>query len=338
MLEIPRALAPDGAIDASARGECSFHLIGQDYLSGNSVIKASFHPMSNTHVVVLIKGSLLLIDISTPNGETQFIPLGVSHHFVSFCFGPSIDWMMFTIFLISNKKSEKAEIYCLCPVIPKDVLVPKNSVRDLWAWIDEQVMFRDDRGDRDDGTGMNSELNVQNVKQYVTTAFGPRNLLEKDEINSSSSNSYVRAGEYMNSGGLRIEMEGLLSAVPSLQGPFLMADQERKQSVRKHEKYDKYDNYDGNDGNEKDNKNAVKASRSPTDICVPVVRGEGAPLLVVSYDNGDVDFFIVGSEVGGRFSATHYLRKTFFLLCISFMKFHFISCIYFLLLQFQTLI
>jgi hypothetical protein len=67
--------------------------------------------------------------------DTQFFPLGIEANFVSYTFGSDLDWMKFSILLLSDKKSENVSVYCLCPVIPKGLLVGKNCVRDLWAWI-----------------------------------------------------------------------------------------------------------------------------------------------------------------------------------------------------------
>ena len=290
ILEIPRILAPDGAIDISLGGQCIFSLIGQDYLSSsNDIIKASFHPMSNVHVVVLMRGSLLLMDISHPNNnDTQFYPLGINNHFTSYCFGPSVDWMKFTIFLLSNKKSEKAEIFYLCPIIPKGISVPKDCVRDLWAWIDERIIFEENNNDEvDDDLGNQNEEYLENARQYITAAFGPRNELEKEENNFGGgyyrNKSYIIAGEYytVHNSSLYIEIEALMSSIPSLQGP-LYTKNTRKIS----------NEYDNREKTEYERKN------TPTDICVPNIRGaSGAPILVVSYNNGDIDFFVIGNEV-----------------------------------------
>ena len=294
-MEIPRILAPDGAIDVSSRGQCIFSLIGQDYLSSsNDIIKASFHPMSNVHVVVLMKRSLLLMDISHPsNNDTQFYPLGINNHFISYCFGPSVDWMKFSIFLLSNKKSEEAEIFYLCPVIPKGVSVPKDCVRDLWAWIDEQIVFEDNDDDEvDDNINNQNEEYLENARQYVTAAFGPRDELEKEENNlggggNHRDKSYITAGEYytVHRSSLYIEIEALLSSVPSLQGPLYTRNENKMNRDYKIDKRNEFEE-------EQYRKNI------PSDICIPKIRGEsGAPILVVSYDNGDIDFFIVGNEV-----------------------------------------
>jgi hypothetical protein len=45
--------------------------------------------------------------------------LGIEANFVSYCFGSDIDWMKFSILLLSDKKSENVSVYCLCPVIPR---------------------------------------------------------------------------------------------------------------------------------------------------------------------------------------------------------------------------
>jgi hypothetical protein len=249
-----------------------FYLIGQDYMSSSSrIIKASFHPMGSSHVVILMNGSLILIDISNPNGDTEFYPLGIKDHFVSYCFGPSIDWMKFSIFLLSDKKSDKAEVFCLCPVIPKDISVPKSSVRDLWAWIDEQVVFREEHN-------TSGEVYLERVRQYLTAAFGPRNILEKEDKIGKSASSFV-----LSRGSLYTETEALLFAAPSLQGPFSIAECGTENK---------------NNWEVIPNKNDEKVKRKACDICTPRTRGEGAPLIAVSFDNGDVDFLVLGCEVG----------------------------------------
>lgn len=238
--------------------------------SSSSIVKASFHPMGSSHVVILTNGSLLLIDISNPNGDTEYYPLGIKDHFVSYCFGPSIDWMKFSIFLLSDKKWDKAEVFCLCPVIPKDISVPKSSVRDLWAWIDEQVVLREERNS-------SGGFYLERVRQYVTAAFGPRSLLEKEDSIGKAASSYV-----LSRGSSYAESEALLFAAPSLQGPFTISEcgGENKSNWEI-----------------LSNKNDEKARRKACDICTPRTRGEGAPLIVVSFDNGDVDFLVMGCEV-----------------------------------------
>lgn len=271
----------------SSSRKCMFSLIGEDYLVSQSIIKASFHPMSSTHVVLLIKGSLLLIDISSASGDTQYYSLGIKDHFVSYCFGPSIDWMKFSVFLVSDKKSESAEVFCLCPVIPREILVPKSSIRDLWAWVDEQVIFQEEQNS-------SGKLYLSHTKQYLQAAFGPREAVEGDDGKGRNPlSSFVRVGEYaLNSGSMYVELDGLLTEPPSLQGPFSMSGNRRDSELNKQ-------TVSLSSGNQKGLK------RTACDICTPCIRGEGAPLMAVTYDNGDVDLLLIRGEVFQHSTSLH---------------------------------
>lgn len=278
----------------SSSRKCLFSLIGEDYLVSTSIIKASFHPMSSNHVVLLIKGSLLLIDVSSFSGDTQYFSLGIKDRFVSYCFGPSIDWMKFSIFLVSDKKSESAEVFCLCPVIPREILVPKSSIRDLWAWVDEQVVFQEEQNSC-------GEHYLSRTKQYLQAAFGPRKSVEGDDDKGKNPlSSFVRVGEYaLNSGSMYVELDGILSAPPSLQGPFCMAvnraeNEQNSLAVSRSSSHH-------------------KLTRTACDISTPRIRGEGAPLIAVTYDNGDVDFMLIRGEVFHHFLVYHnfYLRNVY---------------------------
>lgn len=242
--------------------------------------------MSSGHVVMLVKRYLLLIDISNSNGDVQVFPLGVKDNFVSYCFGPSIDWMKFSIFLLSDRKCENAEVFCLCPLIPRDIPILKSSVRDLWAWVDEQYVFQDDQKSSGDNY-------LGRVGQYITAAFGPRNLVEKENDGRKiSPSSFIRVGEYAsNCGNLYIEMEGVLSATPDLQGPFYMTENTSENNA------DRNVELVLNSPENTPQKQNQKVKRVATDIATPVTRGEGAPLLAISFDNGDVDLLVIRSEV-----------------------------------------
>ena len=239
-------------------------------------------------MVLLITGSLLLIDVSSATGDTQYFSLGIKDHFVSYCFGPPIDWMKFSIFLVSDKKSESAEVFCLCPVIPRGILVPMSSIRDLWAWVDEQVVFQEE----ENSCGKHY---LSRTKQYLQAAFGPRKSVEgDDEKGKNPLSSFVRVGEYaLNSRSMYVELDGILTEAPSLQGPFHMAgsrpDHELNSQTVPH------------------SSSHQKLKRTACDISTPRIRGEGAPLIAVAYNNGDVDFFLIRGEVFHFFSSLHFL-------------------------------
>ena len=168
IIDIPRKLAPEGPLNVTGMHsdcQCKFIPIGQEYLTeSGALIHASFHNLSAMHVVLLVKGALLLIDIGSETMDTRFFPVGVDHKFTSFCFGPSLDWMKFAVFLLTERKG-RTEIFALCPVVPNGAIVPRVAVADLWAWVDEQEEFTD-------------VAYIKMVREYVTAAFGPRADME----------------------------------------------------------------------------------------------------------------------------------------------------------------
>ena len=187
IIDIPRKLAPEGPLNVAMHGDCQckYIPIGQEYLTeSGALIHASFHNLSAMHVVLLVKGALLLIDIGSETMDTRFFPVGVDRKFTSFCFGPNLDWMKFGVFLLSDRKG-RTEVYALCPIIPNGAIVPRVAVADLWAWVDEQEEFTD-------------VAYIKMVRDYVTAAFGPRGEMEPrdNELMMSGGAGTTRPYEY----------------------------------------------------------------------------------------------------------------------------------------------
>jgi hypothetical protein len=89
-----------------------------------TIVKVDFHPFSPHHVIVLFKtGGLLIIDLIQISYHK--IPISLQHSFVSFTFGPHIDWMAISIFLLKSN----GEIFVVCPVMPKGAILPYENVR-----------------------------------------------------------------------------------------------------------------------------------------------------------------------------------------------------------------
>ena len=311
VIEIPKALAPDGCLLRNTSKVCNFFFIAEDYIStkrNNEKIlnKASFHPMSPFTVVVLTKNSLLLIDVTNPM-ENRLIPLGSRHNFRSFCFGQNMDWLKFSIFLLEDK-ADRTQIYCLCPVISKGMIVSRESVNDLWNWIDEneptwesstasiggagQFSVDSRRLENDRYIGSVCRSNPSGMKQlvsnFLTASFGPQSDIVRgsssgggdggygESNNWNQKHSSIRVGEYTSSltdQGLFAEHEILLTMCPRLQGPFTLKTPNPPNSSR--------------------SSTSQGLRKHPTDITVPTLRDTGAPVLAVAYSDGDVGFLVL---------------------------------------------
>eukprot|EP00898_Chlorokybus_atmophyticus_P001133 jgi/Chlat1/201/Chrsp1S08776 len=96
------------------------------------VLQASWHPLSDVHVVVLTSDSVLRIfnvlgDAETPEQEYRLQSNARSSQPVAFAFSDASGWDRFTIFLVYGNGS----IYTLCPVVPWGVWVPRAELKAL---------------------------------------------------------------------------------------------------------------------------------------------------------------------------------------------------------------
>jgi len=97
------------------------------------IVKICFHPMNEFAVVVLFETeSLCIYDLRTLGKQHYSLPTGVS--FSSYCFGPDIEWLRFSIFLTSINDG----IYEVCPVIPFGTILTKDVVSELSQWVAKQ--------------------------------------------------------------------------------------------------------------------------------------------------------------------------------------------------------
>ena len=147
VVEIPRSLTLNGSIDPSnKRGKrcCSFYNLSKLLNLGGSsqqmpfpnsmrLIKVLWHRLSSHHVVTLQEnGPLTVIDIVSQTA--QAIPLNSRYNFTSFCFGPEVDWMAVSVLLVTDT----ADIFAVCPVLPRGCPIAAKTVSGMKEWLDEQ--------------------------------------------------------------------------------------------------------------------------------------------------------------------------------------------------------
>ena len=191
IVEIPKIVRPHGEIEVSKldNNPLQFEVLSRDV----EVVKATFHSLSDYHVVALVKktkdGSasapenfleiFSLIEATGAASRSRKIPLR-SCEWVSFCFGNEYDWACLTVFLLSVD----GRVYYLCPVLPIGSEVSTVSVDALWQW------------NREFG-----KVNEGRIKAYLEAAFS-----------YTDSDRYKRAG-----GGFRGPARTTLSKVAAEQ-------------------------------------------------------------------------------------------------------------------------
>jgi hypothetical protein len=256
----------------------------QDNGELNGIIKATFHPLSPYHVVVLFDNNTLqLVDYRSM--DIQVIPLSKrfsSGAFTSFSFGPNIDWLKFTmLFLTTN-----GDVYTLCPIIPLGAVVPMSAVMELWDGVDQLVV--DDDGCNRSG---NDRYYLQYIQRYLTDLFGEKSShglvgeVSPTDDDAIAEVMFVRAGEsYENLHGDQLSISNY---TPQLVGPIVI-------------QRDSYEQLVGDDTGS----NELKMSESlphgtANDICVPgspsndtSLHPVGAPVVAISYSTGVVDVLV----------------------------------------------
>lgn len=292
-IELGASILKNDASNALEDNTSTFSFLCDDVNSGNGIeqscipiAKACFHPLNSRHVVVLSERELLrIVDIRSM--ETKQHRLAPDLRFSSFCFGPDIDWMKFALFLLTVK----GDVFALCPIIPDGTLVSRQTVNDLWAWVDDHSCSG---VDSNGATSTSRDAYIDSIRWYLERTFG----LPKDEEGSL----YVRAGEGhiadweqddfpSVSGFVSNNNKGSKNAVDVsshsllLQGPLRV---------------------------ERGYLNEPTASSGPSvpsvanDICVPVVRGitgdVSAPVLVIAKSSGDVEFLLMDTQVCFNYS------------------------------------
>lgn len=290
IIELPQSMLENDAHNSDVR--CLFTnllSVGDDVDDRSSypIAKAAFHNLCPHCVVVLHQKEVLrLIDIRTMDMQT--ISTSSNRSFTSFAFGPSIDWMMFAIILLTTN----GEIFVLCPVIPSGTVLSLSAVDDLWSWADH-VEDENDREDRDVASYLTT------LQSYLTELFGQRPTLNPSARNDSA---FVRAGDnqgaqfgaelYRPSG--YTHSQGLSNYVPMLRGPMRI---QRPVSDSDGPEFEENMYAEG-----KSSGNSRLAHRIANDICTPgAQRGmaaglsqpTAAPVLAVSYSTGEVELLVL---------------------------------------------
>jgi hypothetical protein len=97
------------------------------------ITKVRWHPMCEHHVVLLVRTEILYV-VDVVLADFQEVPLKSNTSYASFCFGPEVDWMRFSVLLLE----ESGAVSLLCPIIPLGAIVSRTALDEIRDWMDEQ--------------------------------------------------------------------------------------------------------------------------------------------------------------------------------------------------------
>jgi hypothetical protein len=124
---------------------CKSQVIQLGPIHNNEIRKISWHPISDTHLVVLTNDSLRLYNCHGPVEQPeQNFYLTDALDPISFSFGGSSyldSWHRFTIFLLMRS----GHIYAICPVVPYESMIPVeflSNLQDRMRAIDDESAIR----------------------------------------------------------------------------------------------------------------------------------------------------------------------------------------------------
>lgn len=246
-----------------------------------NIVKITFHPCSNCHIMVLYhRGPLILYDLISD--VKQKINLSKDIVFTSFTFGPSIDWMSVTVFLLTSS----GDVYYVCPIVPNGSILARQTIDEMYDWLHEMRQYA--------STGDVEELDsyLNKVSIYYDNRIGCVSTAPFTRMSSSlmASNSKIdvsnnKIDDSFSNQQQHQGIDGDIINTPILQGPLLV--------------------------NNTCTKNGSKSNTVACDICTQSISKSSnsicPPLIVVSYADESVEFYLLysadhGSMIGPAWS------------------------------------
>ena len=237
-----------------------FTYIGDEFFEDpdSTLVQARWHPLGHYVVLLFKRGPIAIIDVN--NGHTEEITLDSKLAFKSFYFGCNVDWMRFSIFLLT----ESGDIYVLCPIIPLGSIITQEIVEDLWDWLHELTSKESD--------GLEVELDqyLDSIATYLLAAFGPSKISTGDTDYATKCIIVGESAEHAAKNG-SYGLHHTLQQSPALQGPLRRSQQS---------------------GNVKNS-----LTGHPSDVIMVSHYEDYVPVLAVAYSEGDVLVMLLYGEV-----------------------------------------
>jgi hypothetical protein len=342
LIELPQSLLLESNSHAGDNREvrCTFTKIYDEELSSDSsapfpVVKVGFHPYSQNHVIILFqRESLRVVDLRSL--ATEIIFIAADRKFTSYTFGPAIEWLRFTVFLLSSS----GEVFSLCPLIPTGSIVSLAVVAELWDWADQLLCENETPSSSisalsssvREGDAFASTLSGYNalLKVYLSACFGTR---PGSQDPAQLQSSFIRVGErdqQLSEHAAQL----LCNYSPVVRGPLgCVRPAGTRHTPTANSASSPFSE------SKSPSRSSSSASRSggggvaANDICclggVPDIGGsfrrpttngahssevymgsQSAPLLAISYANGDVELVLLDAEAGGAGNMTQAVVRT----------------------------
>lgn len=251
-----------------------------DHNNTAPIVKVKFHLLCQQHLVILHESNLLqLVDLCTMHMDIISLARYGSKKFTSFTFGPNIEWLKFSLLLLSTS----GEVFTLCPIIPNGCVVSKAIVSDLWDGIDELNDIETKN------PSINSYCNI--VRSYLFETFGERPMMMVDQDSLDQRDLFIRAGEYeaFNSNDRVGNNSSKVMAKYTvyLNGPLVIEKKYLSNEPMFEDETKSIDFYKSNKG-------------LANDICTignnvygDIMQQIGAPIIAVSYSSGLVEVLVL---------------------------------------------
>ena len=297
-------------------GDNNFNIIYKTTNQNEKIVDVKFHPYDSYTICILLeKGCFIVMNILTK--QCQYIPLSYEYEFNSFCYGPMVDWLYCSIFMINKK----GEVFVLCPVTPSPsgtgtgtsdsaVLVSEEVIEDMYLWLEELRLASNSvlySGGEEEGSGEGVVTTSDEIKEYISiaktyllsnfkatasasSANGDDDGDDNEQFTTSllpsgyipttpSTNSYSLNHPHTTGSGFSGTRHQSSVRIPSLQGPFKKVATSELSSTNQH--------------------------RVATDITVPYTNNttSAVPIVIIAYDNGDIESYFLQSTTASTSSA-----------------------------------
>ena len=240
---------------------------------GESIVKIQWHPLSEKHLVILLDTCKLLV-VDVVDSEMLEYELDAAVEYTSFCFGPGVDWLRLTVFLLHAS----GDISYMCPVLPMGSVLSAAAVAELRAWQQEQMYSFSsfDTPGVSGGAEGGLEGYLDKTSLYLRAALGQEG--EGGGGRGAVGGQPHRAGVLR--GGTRLtsgsKLFGAFYGTPAVQGPVQVECRVHKTAKG-------------------------KANGKACDLSTLTARdgGSAVPLLLVVWSDGDVEELLIGDGVSG---------------------------------------